>query len=484
MPEQTESRRVRLFVFCCFELCSINTFNIICSVSNQGGLQPLVGAIHIHQTNAKLLPFIFDAIASIIVNNEDNARTVSSLGIIPIILASLSRHKTSTDVVKSGCHTLAILSDVKGQASKIAFAGGVPIILSLLDAHPLYSDLHRVAAVVLLRMLQESSHVGREITCHEGVRILLTSLEKGGAQQDTVAAVTHILYTVTNPASAVLSSVESQLWLPSTTKTVMIGEKEHDESVPGRHLTNPLLKQGSKDVVLQPTSPVVGGPAVANRLTNSNAAIYSMTQNTALGGVALIMGQYCGRRDVVRAACRLVNNLTGYNNVVGALEKINILDRMLECVHLHKETKDIVESTTSVLKIMHRRAVPVLLAHSSSSIYGLLTILKLKLPQDEDAVLACLEVFGSLLDGAEKLSAEKRRELDDSRASEGKLWEHHTLAVAVSVLDGIITEAERDSTGIGTDAASTSNSSLVKSISSALRGWYVFKQCVLYTCFH
>eukprot|EP01035_Chromulina_nebulosa_P025227 gene25227-32919_t len=92
-------------------------------VSNQGGLQPLVGAIHIHQTNAKLLPFIFDAIASIIVNNEDNARTVSSLGIIPIILASLSRHKTSTDVVKSGCHTLAILSDVKGQASKIAFAG-------------------------------------------------------------------------------------------------------------------------------------------------------------------------------------------------------------------------------------------------------------------------------------------------------------------------------------------------------------------------
>jgi hypothetical protein len=146
---------------------------------------------------------------------------------------------------------------------------------------------------------------------------------------------------------------------------------------------------------------------------------------------------------------------------------------MLECVHLHKDTKDIVESTTSVLKIMHRRAVPVLLAHSSSCVYGLLTVLKLKLPHDEDAVVACLEVFGTLLEGAEKLSADKRRELDDSRASEGKLWEHHTLAVAVSVLDGIITEAERDSTGVGTDAVSTSNSSLVKSISSALRGWYV-----------
>ena len=366
---------------------------------------------------------------------------------------------------------------MKGQASKIAFAGGVPIILSLLDVHPLYSDLHRVAAVVLLRMLQESKHVGREITCHEGVRILLTSLEKGGAQQDTVAAVTHILYTVTNPSTAVLSSVESQLWLPATTKTVMIGEKDHDESVPGRHLSNPLLKQGGKDAVaLQPPSPAATGPGLPNRLS-SNAAIYTMTQNTALGGVALIMGQYCARRDVVRAACRLVNNLTGYNNVIGALEKINILDRMLECVHLHKDTNDILESTNSVLKIMHRRAVPVLQAQSPSCIYGLVTILKRKLPSDEDAVVACLEVFGTLLDGAEKLSAERRRELDDSRASEGKLWEHHALAVAVSVLDGIMAEAERDSAGSGTDIATNSNSSLVKTISSALRGWYATACC-------
>lgn len=29
------------------------------------------------------------------------------------------------DVVKSACHTLAILSDVKGQASNIAFAGKI-----------------------------------------------------------------------------------------------------------------------------------------------------------------------------------------------------------------------------------------------------------------------------------------------------------------------------------------------------------------------
>ena len=77
-------------------------------IASQGGLQPLVGSIHVHQNNQKLLPFIFDALASLIVSNEENARTVSSLGIIPLTVSSLARHKQATDVVKSGCHALAI----------------------------------------------------------------------------------------------------------------------------------------------------------------------------------------------------------------------------------------------------------------------------------------------------------------------------------------------------------------------------------------
>ena len=40
-------------------------------------------------------------------------------------------------------------------------------------------------------MLQESSHVHKEIILNEGIRILLKSLEKGGAQNDTVAAGKH-----------------------------------------------------------------------------------------------------------------------------------------------------------------------------------------------------------------------------------------------------------------------------------------------------
>lgn len=183
------------------------------AVAYQGGLQPLVGSIHVHQSNAKLLPFIFDAIASIIVNNEDNARSVSALGMIPVVVAALDRHRQQKEVVKSGCHALAILSDVKGHASKVAFAGGVAVILALLDLHPLYADLHRVAAVVLLRMLQESSHVAREICVHEGLRILLVSLAQGGAQQDTVAALTHILYTATNASATANLPIENQLWI-------------------------------------------------------------------------------------------------------------------------------------------------------------------------------------------------------------------------------------------------------------------------------
>ncbi|RYH13369.1 hypothetical protein EON65_35800, partial [archaeon] len=324
------------------------------SVAAQGGLQPLVGSIHIHQSNGKLLPFIFDAIASIIVNNEDNARGVSALGIIPVVVASLNRHKTSAEVVKSGCHTLAILSDVKGQASKIAFAGGVPVILSLLDSHPVYADLHRVAAVVLLRMLQESSHVGKEISCHEGVRILLHSLEKGGAQQDTVAAVTHILYTITNPNSPAFSSIEPQLWVPTPLSTTSMDSNEKS-----------LLR-------------------VQNTATCSGS--------TALTGVVRILEQYVQRRDVVRAGCRLLTNLTSYPNVTLALDSLFILDRVFECVYMHKDTKDVIEASVVLMKSIYRKKGlgGRFRGHSPPILLGVLHVLKVKLHLDEGVVfLTC-----------------------------------------------------------------------------------------------
>jgi hypothetical protein len=333
------------------------------AVATQGGLQPLVGSIHVHQTNSKLLPFIFDAIASIIVNNEENARGVSSLGIIPIVVSSLSRHKGSKEVVKSGCHTLAILSDVKGQASKIAFAGGVPIILSLLDLHPHYSDLHRVAAVVLLRMLQESAHVGREICCNDGVRILLNSLEQGGAQQDTVAAVTHILYTITNPASPSVASIENQLWCkPSTANTsssFSAAENNSEVNQSGK-LSPARLLNTFED-------------------PNNNGGL----PQTALKGVVSVLQQYSSRRDVVRAACRLLSNLSTFENIPIALDALSVLDRIFECIYLHQDAKDVLESSATFMKFINKVKVPNFQGNSLNSFYGILHVMKMKAHEEE-----------------------------------------------------------------------------------------------------
>ena len=441
-------------------------------VASQGGLQPLVGSIHIHQNNAKLLPFIFDALASLIVSNEENARIVSSLGIVPLIVSSLGRHKVATEVVKSGCHALAILSDVKGQASKIAFAGGVPIILSLLDTHPSYSDLHRVAAVVLLRMLQESAHVGREITSNEGVRVLLKSLEKGGAQNDTVAAVTHILFTVTNPSSASSSNIESQLWLTGKPDEAELeGDSGHkaSSSAAGRGPTRLIAKLD----VGRHSSSADGShsPLGVLQLTRSDASqgVSGQAQSSsALGGLIQILGQYSDRRDVVRAACRLLNNLGGFPGVVTALVRLNALDRVLECVGTHGETRDVMDSGTALLKAVHRRGIPAVVSGSASYIHGLTNILRHK-QHDEDACLACVDIFNKLLEsrsagltpGSSSSSSNSNSSSNFSGDDKNeKLWELEALTVTTALLTklsaedgGDDKEGDRSSPSMGKSSA-------------------------------
>jgi hypothetical protein len=231
--------------------------------------------------------------------------------------------------------------------------------------HPSYADLHRVAAVVLLRMLQESTHVGREITCNEGVRILLKSLEKGGSQQDTVAAVTHILFTVTNPASPASSMIESQLWSQNTPNSGTKGPS----SLPHVSSSENLATQTGH---------------------NSNSGVTS----TLLGLVAVI-SQYTERRDVIRAACRLLNNVSSFNGVVAALDKANILDKLLECAAIHHETRDVIDSTANMIKNLHKRHVPLINTSKPTSLHGLLTVLKSKL-LDDDLVVACIDILQKL----------------------------------------------------------------------------------------
>ena len=325
------------------------------SIASQGGLPPLVSSLHVHIENVKILPFLMDAIASLIVSNEDNGRTVSSLGLIPLIISTLGKYPSHAEIVKSGCHALAILTDVKGQASKISYAGGVAAILHVLHLHPSFVDLHRVAFVVLLRMLQESVHVARDIVQTEGVRVLLESLNAGGAQDDTVAAVTHILYTVTNPSSAASSLIESQLWQASAAPSAKSSEDEARATT--RPLRAPLLKSSSVRF-----------------------------QQSMLGGLVQVLGTYANRRDVVRSAVRTLNHVMPVTGVAAALNGLLLLDSLLRCAARFQDLRDIHECVASLLRqLATRRLEPALTLKVEDGDVGFLTVFKARISEEEGA---------------------------------------------------------------------------------------------------
>jgi hypothetical protein len=133
--------------------------------------------LEVHRANVLLLPFVFDALASLIVGNPENGRKLSEAGATPMVLSLMHEHLPHGELVKSGCHALAILSDNRGEGSKIAAAGGVAVLLPVLRAHPAQVDLHRVAAVVLLRMLQEAP-VAADMARACGVPLMLNVLSE------------------------------------------------------------------------------------------------------------------------------------------------------------------------------------------------------------------------------------------------------------------------------------------------------------------
>ena len=354
------------------------------SIASQGGLPPLAASLHLHIDNMKILPFIMDAIASLIVSNEENARTVSSLGIIPLINTCLSKYPTNTDVVKSGCHTLAILTDVKGQASKISYSGGVASILHILHLHPSFVDLHRVAFVVLLRMLQESVHVARDMVQVEGVRVLLESLNAGGAQDDTVAAVTHILYTVTNPNVSATSMIESQLWQSSSSKCT-----EDDPKASARPQRAPFLKAGSVRF-----------------------------QQTMLGGLVQILGTYCLRRDVVRSSVRTLNHIMGIAGVAPALNGLLLLDSLFRCAARHQDVRDIHDCVAHLLKTLaSKRTEPALTLKVEDGDIGFLTVFKARIGEEE-GVEALIDLSLRILRMVQSSSGRKHTISHQALASE------------------------------------------------------------------
>ncbi|CAN0221405.1 unnamed protein product, partial [Phaeothamnion confervicola] len=124
------------------------------AVTAHGGVRPVLAALQRHRRDAALLPFIFDALAGIAVGSEVNALAVGAAGGAALALEAVGLHCRRREVVKSGCHALAILSDVRGQGARLAEEGGVAVMLLVLRLHTRFVALHRISAIVLLRMLQ------------------------------------------------------------------------------------------------------------------------------------------------------------------------------------------------------------------------------------------------------------------------------------------------------------------------------------------
>ena len=95
---------------------------------------------------------------------------------------------------------------------------------------------------------------------------------------------------------------------------------------------------------------------------------------------------------MVRAACRLLHNVCEYAGIIVALDKFQLLDKMLHCVGKYPDTKDILDSCTSIIKAYYKRMNPKLSLATQLQIEGLLTIFRSKL-NDETIVMACSDMI-------------------------------------------------------------------------------------------
>ena len=306
-------------------------------IAAHGGISCILEALRRHKSNAALLPFIFDALASLIVGNERNAREVSETGAISLILESIGEHGGKGELVKSGCHALAILSDSQGQGAKISAADGVKVLLPTLRAHPNHLDLHRVAAVVLLRMLQESP-VAREIAERGGVPLMLCVLKEQQHEVETIAAACHILYSITHPDAVGNSKhpvdIESQLIMPpvyDSKGNILTDSKDDNANKEGPKSTTPTAGGG------------VGGGLKSRSTINNLSAIISVIE------------KHDQRKDIVRACVRSMVNLSRFRALLAWIDASESVGPILAAAALHSQARDITDSCATLLKGLNRR---------------------------------------------------------------------------------------------------------------------------------
>ncbi|CAM9668975.1 unnamed protein product [Ectocarpus sp. 4 AP-2014] len=327
-------------------------------IAAHGGVRTILSALQSHRMNAPLLPFVFDALASLIVGNQRNGLLVTDGGGIRAVLTTMALHSGRREVVKSGCHTLAILSDIQGQGARIAGADGVKVLLPALRAHVRFLHLHRIAAIVLLRMLQEAA-VARDIASYGGVVIMLGMLREHAAEEETVAATVHILYLITHA-------------------DVMRGEVEVEV---GRHFSGippPSFVHGERSnlrgIGVVPASSrggggglnVLSGVGTGSSLTNggqgggvgaglgggvdgTSMADRELFSTGSVRALVLVLQAHMERKDIVRAAMRSAANLIRMPSVVLALvSEASALPTVLQCLALHTTSRGITDSAVAV----------------------------------------------------------------------------------------------------------------------------------------
>lgn len=304
-------------------------------IAANGGIVCMLQVLKNHRSNTVLLPFTFDALASLIVGNQENGRKLSEAGAINAILSLMDDHIAHGDLVKSGCHALAILSDNRGEGAKIAQAGGVRVLLPILRHHPNQTDLHRVAAVVLLRMLQEAP-VAVDMARNKGVPLMLNMLSEQMDEVETVAAGCHILYSITH--ADVLKGpppidLEEQLSMPEEPSN----RRGKDKKSSGRR----------------------------TRTLQANPTV-----------LVDVLRKHTTRKDVARACVRSIINLSKFSSCLRAFTSANTLEPLLSAVVLHPSARDITEGALTMLKLVDQAKDDKLPSLPKSSVNGMLACMK------------------------------------------------------------------------------------------------------------
>ncbi|RHY84417.1 hypothetical protein DYB35_013992, partial [Aphanomyces astaci] len=170
------------------------------------GLPVVVAAMQLHVRNVDLLAFALDTLTSIIIGHERNCRVVYELGLVDFLLDVLKdrNQHARPAVVKSTCHTLAILCELPGVGKGIADAHGIAAIIAAMSAAPLPTDVERIVTVLLFRISKDPVVMPQMI--HDGVVVVLfhvlANQRANSKCSETLLATCHILCLLTQFASS------------------------------------------------------------------------------------------------------------------------------------------------------------------------------------------------------------------------------------------------------------------------------------------